>query len=223
MKYLSLIGFLLLVGCEKHKSITSVISAATGSTTTAASHKTILVMGQSNGFYMDPSSYKGWNEARGANDTFYNCAEKGTLIAQWDPLGYRWANCLNMVQGVHIDLIIWYQGESDANPEIGGVASDYAYQLTKLFGVWRKQLGDVPIVFAQIANVDIVKLPAFVNWQEVKDQQASIHYPSAVMVRTDDYLGPGNPLNHDGIHFDEPGYRELGKRFANAYMNMGLN
>lgn len=217
MKYFSLIGLLLLVGCEKHKSIASIVSEATGGSVIAGTPKTVLIMGQSNAVRLAPAGYKGFNDVTNAQNVFYNCAENGTTLAQWGTNGSRMANCLAMTQGIHIDVILWYQGESDANPVIGGFAFDYAQKLTSLFAFFRTKWGaEVPIVFAQIAVVDINKLPDFTNWQEVKDQQASIFYPHTIMIKTDDIIA-GNPLSTDGIHFDDPGDYEVGARMARAY------
>lgn len=191
----------------------------------AGTPKTILVMGQSNAVRLNPAGYKGWNQIRygqDTGDTFINCAVNGSWIADWDPSGANYQACLTATTGQHIDVILWYQGESDGVPT--GHHADYAYQLTRLFPVWRTQWGSgVPILYAQIAVVDPVRWPNESSfWQEVQDQQASICYPNATMVRTND-ITAGSPLANDGIHFTDPGDYEVGSRFARTYQNMGYN
>jgi hypothetical protein len=215
---LAWLPLLLLVGCERNKEGSVSIPGLTHSTPApAAAPQVWLVAGQSNGVRWATAGYKGWNDARNAADTFINCAENGTTMAQWDPNGSRFQNCIAQVAGRRIDGIIWAQGESDANPAIGGSAADYAYKATQLFSAFRSQFGDVPILYMQIGIIGPSLAPSFPNWQQVKDQQASIFVSRARMVRTDD-INPAY-MHVDGIHWEEPGLYEIGARAAREFSN----
>lgn len=218
LKLLIVIVLPLLIGCERkhHKDHLSLPGVTV---TPPVDPLTILVAGQSNALRLNPAGYAGWNATRNSNDTFINCAENGTTLAQWDPGGPRFANCLSMAQGKKIDVILWYQGESDA--AAGGAPATYDMKLTQLFGMFHTKFGSkIQIVFAQIAVISPALAPGFPDWQEIKNKQASIYYPQVTMINTDT-IGPGNPLMGDGIHFEDNGYYEVGARFAKAYMGTG--
>lgn len=219
MRYWSLIGLALLSACSKEDKPKVSVPGLTLNTP-APSPITVMIAGQSNAVRLTPDGQKGFEDAaHNPGNRYINCAENGTTLAQWDPRGSRFANCVNLTQGQHIDLILWYQGESDADPDLasaGANAFDYAYRCTQLFNAMRTQWGtEIPIVFAQIGIVDTLKLPAFVNWAEVQNQQATIFLPHTYMVVTKD-INPAY-LNPDGIHWDSPGVYEVGARMERAY------
>ena len=54
--------------------------------------------------------------------------------------------------------------------------------------------------------------PRFINWEVIKEQQASVDLPNVRMIKTDDLeLG-------DAVHLTVESYLEVGRRFAEAYL-----
>ncbi len=71
-------------------------------------------------------------------------------------------------------------------------------------------LPQLPVVFAQIGTTTFSS-QAVPNWDTVKQQQRSVVLPHTSMITTDDL-----PLQ-DEAHFTTASYREIGRRFADAY------
>jgi hypothetical protein len=68
------------------------------------------------------------------------------------------------------------------------------------------------VIYAQIGSNTAQE--AFINWEIVQEQQASVSLPMAAMIITDDL-----PLL-DGLHFTTDSYRIIGRRFAEAFWNL---
>ena len=104
---------------------------------------------------------------------------------------------------------VWMQGERDAKENHGKV---YAESLKGLVAQLEADLGrkDIHVVIGRLSDCESNN-PKVPGWNVVREAQvkAASELPSAAWVDTDDLNGPKN-----GLHYDKPGYVELGKRFA---------
>ena len=152
------------------------------------------------------------------------CAAGGSSISKWK--AGEWFEQTNskpyddaikrtqlaMKDGV-LKGILWHQGEGDSNEED---AQEYGDRLVLLVQTLRKNLGepDVPFAagelatfftdkneYAEIVNKGITDLPMHV---------ANTAYVSS----------KGLTPKEDGVHFDTPSARELGRRYAEAMKDM---
>jgi hypothetical protein len=150
------------------------------------------------------------------------CAAGGSPISSWEPGGYHAQTKSHpyddavarakqaLAQGT-LKGILWHQGESDAKPELAGV---YEQKLYKLVARLRKELDapNVPFIAGQMGQ--FVERP----WSDDKRQVDAAHQslpdkvPHTAFVNSDGLAHKG-----DEIHFDSPSYRELGRRYAEAY------
>ena len=153
------------------------------------------------------------------------CAKNSTSISAWNrntAVTSLYGSCLNRIrQATQMGVpagILFYQGETDASdpllyPNKGIIAPDlWASKFSELVQNWRSDLvsPNLPVVFAQLAtNGDP---GSFINWEAIKQQQASVNLPFCRMIKTDDLTVV------DGVHLSIESYQELGKRFADAYM-----
>ena len=148
----------------------------------------------------------------------------GSAIGQWiNDSTYRDVTLLsNFKEKVEIGKqygqikgILWHQGETDAaKPERIQIHEE---QLRTLFGVFRAVTGNenLPILLGELGSFSTTKR----SWRSVNSKIK--HYvksdPNAYLIRTGD-------LNHkgDNVHFDSNGQREMGKRFAETFVEMEL-
>ena len=147
-------------------------------------------------------------------------AHGGTSMAQWDPVhkdeGGRslYASALASVAatGQPVAGMLWYQGESDANPS---EARWYTLRMKALVRAFRRELRlpRLPWLVVQIARVNGVRpageTPA---WNSIQEQQRllpkvvpALETVSAVDLELD-----------DGIHISAQGFPALGLRLARA-------
>jgi hypothetical protein len=108
--------------------------------------------------------------------------------------------------------ILWHQGESDATPELS-VA--YAERLRALITRFRTELGDPNLPFL------IGELGQFPRsgWSAAKVRVDSVHRALAGSIPGVAYVS-SDGLRHrgDSLHFDSASARELGRRYAAAYL-----
>jgi hypothetical protein len=108
--------------------------------------------------------------------------------------------------------ILWHQGESDRAPD---KAATYSARFVKFIAQLRRDLGaeSVPLVVGEIGrfcpnegpvNAEIRKLPQLV--------------PHCALVTTEGL--EGRPEEPEVVHFVTPAFRELGKRYAAAWLQL---
>lgn len=198
VRALAFSGVLLLTGCDKlFKPLFSGVSL--GGT---ASRLNVLLIGQSNmvNFYGAGEATFAKNVPYGSVN-FIQCAVGGTSIGQWQMGGALMNQC--QTHGVKPDLILFYQGESDA--ALG--TTNWAQQFMSAVNGWRTAW-DVPVIYAQIATCG----PAFAsaaNWQSIQDQQASVFMNRVKMISTKDLTD-----RLDDVHLTPASERIVGGRFA---------
>ncbi len=112
------------------------------------------------------------------------------------------------IEDKKVDTIsfVWMQGERDAKE---GHAAVYAESMKGLIEQLRTDLGrkDVTVVIGRLSD----HLKDHEGWNGVRAAQVKVaeEDPLVDWVDTDEMNGPG-----DGLHYDKPGYTELGKQFA---------
>jgi len=147
-----------------------------------------------------------------------NVAVGGTNIEQW--LKSKADNSLyqrllkralaSSAQG-EIKGLLFYQGESDAEGDNTGHIDDWNVEFEKFVKKIRKDLKNdsLPIVFAQIGKGNEI------NWKRVKASQEKVNLVNVIMIKTEDI-----EKNGSNIHYNTKGYIEIGKRFADKYIEV---
>lgn len=145
-------------------------------------------------------------------------AHGGTSMQQWDPArkgqgGHSlYGATLERVKAIggRVAGILWYQGESDANP---ADAALYQARMTALVQSFRADLNspDLPFLFVQLGPFITDPDPTLVaGWNQVREFQRLLlgTLPNVGMVSAIDC-----GLD-DGIHIDTAGLKTLGRRLA---------
>ncbi|CAN5567609.1 sialate O-acetylesterase [soil metagenome] len=110
--------------------------------------------------------------------------------------------------------ILWHQGEADATPEPSVL---YAQRLHTLITRLRAELGDpaLPFIIGQLGQ-----FPRS-SWNASKVRVDSAQRAIAATMPGVEFVS-SDGLHHrgDSLHFDSPSARELGRRYAAAYLTM---
>ncbi len=109
-----------------------------------------------------------------------------------------------------LKAILWHQGESDSKAELAPI---YKEKLTTLINQLRTELGDdsLPVFIGQLGQFD--------KWDKSKTMVDAAHQSVAEEV-DNVYFISSEGLDHKGdtLHFSTKAERELGKRYAAAYL-----
>ncbi|HVJ88100.1 MAG TPA: sialate O-acetylesterase, partial [Caulifigura sp.] len=142
------------------------------------------------------------------------CAMGGTTIENWQRdegasslYGSMLRRCRAAAAEGEIRGVLFFQGESDA---VGDRVERWAELFVRWAGDLRSDLGkpELPIVFAQLGDGSQSVDPA--EWRRLQEVQAGVMLAQCAMITTSDL-----PLSDD-VHFTTDGYREVGRRFAEA-------
>ena len=129
----------------------------------------------------------------------------------WDDMAKRAAIAL---KAGTLKGILWHQGEGDSLPNL---AQAYEPKLHDLAARLRTELNApaAPFIAGQMGRF------ADVPWtpEKVIVDQAHQNLPKKVP-HTAFVSAEGLKHKGDGIHFDSPSFRELGKRYADAFLKM---
>lgn len=110
--------------------------------------------------------------------------------------------------------ILWHQGESDSKPEL---APAYEAKLHALIARFRKDLSapEVPFIAGQMGRF------ADVPWDSAKSRVDQAHQALPGKVPHTAFVS-AEGLKHKGdkVHFDSAALRELGKRYAEAFLKL---
>jgi sialate O-acetylesterase len=143
------------------------------------------------------------------------CAHGGTSMDQWDPaLRDKGGDSLYgatvrrvRLLGGKVTGILWYQGESDANPK---AAPLFQEKFERLVAAFRADFGqpDLPFYYVQIGRY--VNLPGAAEWNAVQEMQrkAEAAIPHSGMAAAIDFT------LDDGIHVGTRDHKRLGARLA---------
>jgi len=113
-----------------------------------------------------------------------------------------------------VRAILWHQGESDATPALSVV---YAEKLRALIALLRSDLGqpDLPFIIGQLGQFDGKP------WSAEVQRVDSAHRAIAASVANVAYVSSAGLRDKgDALHFDAASARELGARYAAAYLAM---
>lgn len=153
------------------------------------------------------------------------CAVGGSPMSSWDPGGYHagtktypWDDCLKRVHAAQkygtFKGILWHQGESDAQLDRSAVYEKKLHTLIARFRCVLEAPG-LPFLAGQMG-----RWPGQ-PWDDAKKKVDAAH---RLLPSTDNNTAfvSSRGLNHngDGVHFDSASYRELGKRYAAAYLEL---
>ena len=153
------------------------------------------------------------------------CAVGGSPIGSWQP-GYfynatqshPWDDALRRAQialgAGTLKGILWHQGESDATREF---AEGYAAKLQALIARMRAALGapNVPFIVGQMGRFEGSP------WNDYKIQVDRAHRElPEKLARVAFVSAEGLKDKGDKTHFDTASYRELGRRYADAYLRL---
>ncbi|MCA9248971.1 MAG: sialate O-acetylesterase [Planctomycetales bacterium] len=153
------------------------------------------------------------------------CAAGGSPISTWEPGGYHgqtkshpYDDMLVRVKAAMkrgtLRAILWHQGESDSNDALANV---YETKLHSLIGRMRSELDadDVPFIVGQMGQFP--QRP----WSDAKKQVDRVHRELPGKLSRCAFVD-SNGLTHRGdhIHFDSASYRQLGRRYAKAYLTL---
>jgi len=153
------------------------------------------------------------------------CAVGGSPISAWRPGEYYtptrshpWDDALRRARKAQQDGtlkgILWHQGESDSNEELAPV---YEAALHDLIARFRSELDapEVPFLAGQMGQFE--ERP----WNEHKQQVDAAHQSLSEKVPHTAFVS-SEGLKHKGdeVHFDADSYRELGRRYAKAYLQL---
>jgi hypothetical protein len=153
------------------------------------------------------------------------CAVGGSPIDAWQPgafypptKSHPWDDALRRarlaLQAGTLKGILWHQGESDANAEL---APKYEAKLHDLIARLRAELRapNVPFIAGQLGQFPDNP------WNALKRQVDQVHrnLPRAVP-HTAFVSSEGLKHKGDKVHFDAESYRELGRRYARAYLEL---
>ncbi len=143
------------------------------------------------------------------------CAHGGTSMEEWSPsLRDRGGQSLygSMLRrfratGGHVKGVLWYQGESDANPR---AAANFEARFVQFVAALRTDFGDpnLPFYYVQIGRH--VSATNVTEWNHVQEAQrlAEANIPHSGMVASIDLS------LDDGIHISTPDLKRLGMRLA---------
>jgi hypothetical protein len=153
------------------------------------------------------------------------CAVGGSPIDAWKPgifyeptKSHPWDDALRRakiaLRSGTLRGILWHQGESDST---AALAPTYESKLHDLIGRLRAELSapDVPFVAGQLGKF------ADSPWNEFKSQVDQAHRGLPGKISRAAFVS-SEGLKHKGdkVHFDADSYRELGRRYAEAYLKL---
>ena len=144
-----------------------------------------------------------WRKSLSENTLYGSCLKR-----------VRAASTMGQVAG-----LLFFQGEADAiDPalyqESALFPDEWRIRFELFVNDWRDDLAapDLPVVFAQIGRHAAPNI--YVNWALVQEQQRSVELPFCQMITTADLVLA------DPVHFSPESYTILGRRFAEAYLNL---
>lgn len=177
--------------------------------------RTILVMGQSNALYFP--MYGGTQAFTAAlqsfapgNITYIVCAQGGTTMrTHWQVGAPLYQDCMNKVGRQKIDLMIWWQGESEAQSTALDEVEDWAASFVSMARTVRMTTGNpnMPILYTRLGDLPW-QLPLYKQMYTV---QSNIVLENSRMIDL-------NGIPTDQLHYIvNDGYAVVARLFAKAY------
>lgn len=151
------------------------------------------------------------------------CAVGGTSITKWQPSGKADAPNPydNAISRAKIALkdgtlkgILWHQGETDSNDRHTEYEERFEKLLNNLANDLEIDINTIPIVIGEIGYF-------YVNKRNVKNGKEINEILNSIAQKHNNITCVSSAgLNHkgDSTHFDAPSIREMGRRYAKAYI-----
>jgi len=146
----------------------------------------------------------------------------GSALHEWVPGSAHYINAVERVKAAlaqsgpnaRLRGILWHQGEADANDEERAIT--YRIRFAKMIAALRKDLGaeTAPVVVGQLGEFVLEK--DYSQLRRVNAQLATIplHVPLSTFASSRGLKDKG-----DSLHFDSPGLKEFGRRYALAWLS----
>ncbi len=149
------------------------------------------------------------------------CAVGFTKIEQWLPGTALYQRAFDVVQasGQSLNGILWHQGESDSDNETR--AKCYREHFITLVQTFRRDLGmpDLPFISGELGDF----INAVIGYPYSREVSGVLHDLTRTLPDYACVSASGLTATADGLHFNAPSLRELGRRYAKAYMQLILN
>jgi hypothetical protein len=139
----------------------------------------------------------------------------GSQIAEWAKGAKHYDNAIERAQAAlevgTLAGILWHQGESDSNPERAPL---YQAKLDELVGNFRRDLSvpEVPFICGTLADTQTSAEAGKVN-AALRNLPQRVGDAACVEAK-------GLTMAKDNIHFDAASYREFGRRYAAAWLEL---
>lgn len=147
------------------------------------------------------------------------CAMGGSALDEWKPGGKLYTEAvrrtkLAMSNGARLRGILWHQGEADSQDL--AKARTYGARWSAVMESLRADVGDVPIVVGGLGEFLYTRDKNDFPYSRIVNEALS---SLAVSERNVAYV-PSGALNHKGdvLHFDTTSLKELGRRYAMAFL-----
>jgi hypothetical protein len=113
-----------------------------------------------------------------------------------------------------LKAILWHQGESDCEPDLAGAYEKKLHALIERFRA-EFRTPDLPFIIGQLGRFPDTP------WDDATELVNSIHESVPKKVKNTSFV-PSTGLTHKGdkVHFDAKSFREFGKRYAKAYLEL---
>lgn len=140
----------------------------------------------------------------------------GSALDEWKPGSPHYGNAVARAKEAlkhgRLAGILWHQGESDRKPEL--VAS-YAVRFAAMIAQLRADLDaqDVPVIVGEIGRFCPNEGPV-----NAAIRQLPVMVPHCALVSSEGLAG--RPEEPEVVHFTTPAYRELGRRYAEAWLGL---
>jgi hypothetical protein len=149
----------------------------------------------------------------------------GSPITSWEPgVLYRetgahpWDDAIRRVRAAlpqgELRGILWHQGESDGTD---AAAPLYEARLRSLIARFRAEFGNptLPFIIGQLGRFEGKPWTAGYQQVDAAHQRVAADTPNVVFVSSDGLMDKG-----DQLHFSADAARELGRRYAEAYLGL---
>jgi hypothetical protein len=150
------------------------------------------------------------------------CADGGTSLAQWMPGETLFENAVNntllAMRTSELTGILWHQGENDAVNK--NDALTYKTRFLSMITELKKRLGkpDIPVILGELGEFCFKWENGKIKYYKTVNDQ--LHQITNELDVSAVASSKGLTDRGDGVHFDSASYRELGKRYFDAYLKV---
>lgn len=152
----------------------------------------------------------------GTSVTFINCAVGNTKISEWQPGDYYMNTCISAASGYTVDLIFFYQGESDCY--VGTNTQDYQTPFKASMAGLNAAFPSATIIYAQLDQTCDSDYSG--NWSHIQSEQAACETDDMPMLVTYplELAGGG-----DCLHLSNDSYATLGGMLADRIIQYWIH